>query len=399
IDQKKNIELYDHVLFIGAGLGYHIKQFNEVYPDIKISIYEPNIEVFYHFFSIQNMEELKDSIGKVFTSINEDTVKHEVENIIQIYGKNILFFTLPVYEKLYQKEVHFLLETFKHNLKDRKSSIAANASFQKRWTINAIKNFPTILRTPNILYDVDKKAFAGKPAIIVAAGPSLSEEFENLRYIKDNGLAYIFSVGSAINALIEHGIFPDAACTYDPTHLNQVVIQKIKDKNITEIPLIFGSSVGYETIEDYPGPMFHMITSQDTVTRHFISNANQVKVVLDAPSIAVVTFQLLKQLGSKQIILVGQNLAYQNDQLYADGIKYDFVSNELDESELGDLLSIKDVYGNEIKTNEDFNKMRAQLELYIEASNDIEVINTTKGGAEIKGTSFTPLDKVILFKL
>src|SRR5690606_14512304 len=146
-------------------------------------------------------------------------------------------------------------------------------------------------------------------------------------------------------------------------------------------------------------PMFHMITSQDTVTRHFISNANQVKVVLDAPSIAVVTFQLLKQLGSKQIILVGQNLAYQNDQLYADGIKYDFVSNELDESELGDLLSIKDVYGNEIKTNEDFNKMRAQLELYIEASNDIEVINTTKGGAEIKGTSFTPLDKVILFKL
>ncbi|MCJ8007602.1 motility associated factor glycosyltransferase family protein [Lederbergia wuyishanensis] len=399
IDQLQDIESYDHVLFIGAGLGYHIKQFSEVYPDIKISIYEPNLEVLYHFFSIQDMRKLYGNIGNIFTSMPEDAVKHEVEKIIQTYGKNILFFTLPVYEKLYQKEVHSLLETFKNNLKDRRSSIATNASFQKRWTINSIKNFPTILRTPNILYDVDKKAFEGKPAIIVAAGPSLSEEFENLRYIKDNGLAYIFSVGSAINALIEHGIFPDAACTYDPTHLNQVVIQKVKDRNITEIPLIFGSSVGYETIENYPGPMFHMITSQDTITGHFISNANQVKVVLDAPSIAVVTFQLLNQLGSKQIILVGQNLAYQNDQLYAEGIKYDFVSNELDESELGNLLSIKDVNGNEIKTNEDFNRMRAQLELYIQASNDIEVINTTKGGAKIDGTTFIPLDKVILYKL
>lgn len=80
------------------------------------------------------------------------------------------------------------------------------------------------------MHDIDQKAFEGKPAIIVAAGPSLSEEFEHLKFIKENGLAYIFSVGSAINALIEHGIYPDAACTYDPKERNQNVIRIIKDR-------------------------------------------------------------------------------------------------------------------------------------------------------------------------
>lgn len=178
--------------------------------------------------------------------------------------------------------------------KNEKNKIVTSFSFQKRWTINAIKNFPTIVKTPNILKDVERSQFKDKSAIIVAAGPSLNEEFENLRQIKDKGgLAYIFSVGSAINSLIDQGgIYPDATCTYDPQERNQMVIQKVKDKNITNIPLIFGSTVGYETLDDYNGPMLHMFTSQDTLAPPFLlREVDDFKVVYDAPSIAVVTYQ------------------------------------------------------------------------------------------------------------
>lgn len=48
-----------------------------------------------------------------------------------------------------------------------------------------------------------------------------------------------------------------------------MVIQKVKDKNIANIPLIFGSTVGYETLADYNGPLLHMFTSQDTVAPFF----------------------------------------------------------------------------------------------------------------------------------
>ena len=58
-----------------------------------------------------------------------------------------------------------------------------------------------VLSIPNILME-KKGEFKKKPAIIVAAGRSLNEEIENIRHVIDNGLSYIFSVGSAINTLI-----------------------------------------------------------------------------------------------------------------------------------------------------------------------------------------------------
>ena len=149
-------------------------------------------------------------------------------------------------------------------LKNKRSGIRTDYAFQERWILNSMKNFKEVLSTPNILLE-KKGQFKDKPAILVAAGPSLNEEIENIRYIKDNGLAYIFSVGSAINTLIYHDIYPDAACTYDPTVNNQKVFEKTKERGIKEIPMIFGSSVGYETLVDYPGNKYHMITSQDTV--------------------------------------------------------------------------------------------------------------------------------------
>lgn len=56
---------------------------------------------------------------------------------------------------------------------------------------------------------------------------------------------------------------------------------------------------------------------------------------------------------------------------------------------------VKDVYGNEVLTNEGFNRMRQQMELYINSFPNINVINTTKGGAHIEGTSFVELEDII----
>ncbi len=56
---------------------------------------------------------------------------------------------------------------------------------------------------------------------------------------------------------------------------------------------------------------------------------------------------------------------------------------------------VKDVYGNEVLTNEGFNRMRQQMEYYIKTLPNIKVINTTKGGAHIEGTSFMELKRVI----
>ncbi len=389
-----------HVLFVGVGLGYHINAYMEEHPQVTFSIYEPNEEVLYAYLANKQLDVLPlKKLNRIFTGNDSEIFMQEVQKVLATANGSLQIIALPVFEKIYAKQLDLIRGKLIESLKNKRLSLVVNLSFQQRWTVNSIKNFPTLLKTPNILNDFDSEIFAGKPAIIVAAGPSLNEEIEHLRYIKENGLAYIFSVGSAINSLIEHGIHPDAACVYDPSEGQYLVTKKVVDENITDITLIYGSSVGFETLEKYPGKMLHMITSQDTVSPHLLDTTKDIEVVFDAPSIAVIAFQMLLKLKASPIVFVGQNLGYQDNKRYASGINYDFVDNDVTQVELKESETVEDVYGNLMQTNEGFIRMREQLEMYVSKKGDIEVINTTRGGANIKGTTFQHLNELINNKL
>ena len=379
-----------NIIFYGTGLGYHIQMILEKYKDIKYYIYEPIPEILHAFLSNINLKTL--NVNRL-AGISTDFLGNSIDKFIDRNREKIKIIELPSHKQCFPDENNKFNDVLLNIIKGKRGSIATDYSFQKRWIINSMRNFKEVLTTPNII--VEKRGeFKGKTAIIAAAGPSLNEEIENLRYIKEDGLAYIFSVGSAINTLIYNDIYPDAACTYDPGAFNQNVFKMIKEKDIRDIPMIFGSSVGYETIENYPGSKFHMITSQDTVAGYYLRNEDgkAVSIVQDAPSIAVVTLQLLYTLGFNNIVLVGQNLGYRGKERYSEGI---FYSSELSNEEIENGIWVKDVYGNEILTNEGFNSMRQQMELYISLLPNINVINTTKGGANIEGTKFIEFKEVI----
>ena len=394
IEEYENVEEDTTVIFYGTGLGYHIDIFLEKHPNVNYYIYEPIPEMLYTYLSHKSLKKLPSlNLKNIILADNEEETRRFFNHIIDKTRDKFIYITLNSHRNIYTEEYNQFIKIFKETLKNKKSSIGTNLKFQERWILNSMKNFGEVLNTPNILLE-KKGEFKNKPAILVAAGPSLNEEIENIRYIKNNGLAYIFSVGSAVNTLVYHDIYPDAATTYDPGKFNHNVFKKIKEKGIAKIPMIFGSSVGYETIINYPGDKYHMITSQDTVSNYYLKNKNgkPIDMVYDAPTIAVVTLQLLYELGFSKIILVGQNLAYKGKKRHSEGIHY---SRDLTDSEIEKGIYVKDVYGEEILTNLGFNSMRQQMEEYIKAFPNIEVINTTKGGAYIEGTEFIELETVI----
>lgn len=393
VQQFDDITDYEHILFIGTGLGYHLLEILRTNKSINFSVFEPNIEVLYHFLTEVNLEKLgPNRIKNIFSDLSEVTDAYNFVEVLGIMNTNITF---PISEKISKVEIDHNMNLITNVLKDKKNTIITNAAFQKRWIINSIKNFPSILKTPNILVDIDVSDFKGKPVILVSAGPSLSYEYEYLKYIKDHGLAYIFSVGSAINSLIENDIYPNATLSYDPTEGQFKVLAKLKEKNIDSVPLIFGSTVGYETLVDYPGSMIHMLTSQDTVSANLLDTSTDIDIVLDAPSIAIVTFQLLTLLHVSEIILVGQNFSYMDNRRYADGIEYDFVKNELSEEEKREVIEVENVEGELVSTSEGFLRMKANLEYHIQQNSFIPVINTTQKGAMIKGSTYKLLKEVI----
>lgn len=394
VEEYKDIEENSTVVFYGTGMGYHIDLFLKKHPNVSYYIYEPIPELLYTYLSYNSLRKLPSlNLKDMILGDNEVIIRKFFSNLIDKSGGKFINVVLSSHRNIFKEEYDKFIKLFKETFKDKKSSIGTNLAFQERWIINSMINFKEVLSTPNILLE-KKGAFKNKPAILVAAGPSLNEEIENIRYIKDNGLAYIFSVGSAINTLIYNDIYPHAATTYDPTVNNQKVFAKVKEKNIKDIPMIFGSSVGYETLIGYPGDKYHMITSQDTVSSYYLKNKDDkpIYIVQDAPSIAVVTLQLLYELGFNPIILVGQNLAYKGRKRHSEGVYY---SKEVSKEEMEKGIWVKDVYGNEVLTNEGYNNMRQQMEMYIKKLPNMKVINTTKGGAHIEGTSFMELKQVM----
>lgn len=398
IQQLQGIEDYRHILFIGAGLGYHILEFMSSYPGKSFSIFEPDAEILRAFLSSFDLEACKNLQG-LYLNINAEENLVQWNHFLNRTNGSFHVVVFPSYERIFHEQVHTALRQLQTAVENNRLVLNIRHVFEKKWVVNAMANMRYTLQTRNIFH-VDSRVFSGKPVIIIAAGPSLSEEIENLKQIRRDRSAYLVAVGSAVNSLLHHEIIPDLACTYDPHFHNVNVFRQVIERNLP-IPLVFGTTVGYTTLPDYPGPMFHMFTDKDPLSGYFLKgqDGRHIPVVRDAPSIAVIAVQLFALLGAGKIIFVGQNLAFLDGQYYASGIQYQGRPQEVTkmDEEMGQITL--DVYGNMVRTNWQFNFMREQIELYISALQGPKYINTTKGGAAIKGAPFMELKEVMRTEL
>jgi hypothetical protein len=306
-------------------------------------------------------------------------------------------FLNPVYQRMFSEKTKLFIQSFREHVFNYRDQRITTESYEQMWTMNSMGNFVHVLETPSVFH-LKGDMFRGKPAILAAAGPSLQEEFERLKYIKENGLAYIFSVGSANKALLANSIKPDAVTTYDPTSYNYYVFEQFYEQAIDDVPMIFGSSVGYKVLFDFPGPRLHMITNQDTIAQNLLKEEQlpqRDEIIHDAPTITILTLEMVYKLGFNPIILVGQNFGYKNDQYYAQGISYSYRPTELQEHEKSDLLEVEGADGGFIKTTASHNLGRFQMEHCLSLWPQLNVINATKGGAKIKGAEYKPLEEII----
>lgn len=380
-----------YFLFIGIGTGLQIKKALESFPDAHYTIVEPKIELLVAYF------QFKDTYKFNWRNCDDLIIDWgDLENksdLINQFNNDMTQIILPTYKQLFKKDIEVLYEKIKSDLENTVNELSVNSHFQKRWTINSIKNSNAVLKTTNFLENA-RPILNNQPVLLVSAGPSLTQDIELIRKIKNEGRAYIIAVGSAGVALIEEGIIPDLLFSYDPKEQNQMITQKIKNRNL-EIPLIFGSTIGYETIENYPGAMSHFITSQDLYGQYVFETPSY-EIIQDAPSIAVITINILLHLNCSPIILAGQNLGFVDNKRYAKSVKYTDSPEDSIVETTSTMIKTLDVSGNLINTDKTFEQMKMAMENTIAYYNlDTPIINTTKNGAAIKGTVYKPLEEVM----
>ncbi len=393
------VENYEHVFFYGVGLGYHVEAFMKRFPKHFFSLYEPSPQAFCHYLSERQFNNLPlKRMKNLFIENQPEDTETNAQRFFEKTHEQLMFVTLPSYERVFSED----MERFKKHFVDIVHRVRSNRytclNYEKRWIVNSMFNFGVNLNSRSIFLG-DQELFRNKPALLVSAGPSLEEELERVRSIKEQKLAYIFSVGSAIKALVAHDIHPHATLTMDPNAITQYTFEDYQEKGIDSIPLIYGTSVGFETLQTYPGPLLHMVMDKDTISQNFLRNSDSggLSVAHDAPTVAITSFELLARLGCNPIILVGQNFAFLGDENYSRSIRYihEGRDHKATEAELAGTMTVEDVDGNMISTTNGFYLSRQVMENVIKWFPETRVINTTRGGAKIAGTTYMPLAELL----
>lgn len=390
----------DELIIIGVGLGYHVKSVLELYPNIKVHLFEPNIQILLAalqggvYFTLPSHRILSFSVGY---DDDEEKFRTSVREFFEpfldkVYQQKVKILYLPSYQRWFQKENNIISDVVKKLIENKRIELHTILVHEHRWTLNALKNLPFTLTTPSV--QVLREKLNAKPLVIVSSGPSMEKEVEVLR--QNRNRAIILAAGSSVNGMVYHGILPHAVVSFDPAPPNKNVFDLLNSYSV-QIPLIFGTTIYHEILSDYQfNNMFHVIISQDTITPLVFQHLGEYSepVMSDAPSVAILALQLAIYWECNPIIFVGQDFATPNNKFYAVGVSH---SREqyLTAEERERYFEVEKVGGGTVLTSIGLNQMRENMEMLLNAflknNSNLLVINTSADGARIQGTVEMPL--------
>ena len=265
---------------------------------------------------------------------------------------------------------------------------------------NIANNFPTYLSTPPI--DVLHRRFAGHPAIVVAAGPSLAKNIDLLGEAK--GRAVICCVQTVFRMLLEQGIEPDFVTSLDYHEISKRFFEDIDD--FRDVHLVAEPKANWHVVDTYSGPLSLL---DNTFARRCLGEKLAARGALKAGStVAHLCFYLAEYLGCDPIIFVGQDLGFGDGLYYVPGAAiYDLWRPELNRFYTIEmkqweriarhrpmLRRTEDVYGRPIYTDEQMFTYARQFERDF-ADTTVRVVDASEGGVRKQGAEPIPLREAL----
>lgn len=251
----------------------------------------------------------------------------------------------------------------------------------RRMMENILCNFPDVLRSAGVK-NLDN-LFPGRPAILVAAGPSLEKNVHLLREV--NGRAVIIAVDTALRLLLPLGIKPDIVTTID---FNQANFQKFANVPIDpDISLVYHPGGYYESIRAFHGPMFTQARTGNRIPAWLSQYVEDKGSLNPGTTVAHLSFHLARHLGCDPIVFMGQDLAFTQNRHHASDLSLWHVDAE-------DVEVIEDIFGERVGTMPSFKHAIYHFE---KAFTEIKatIIDATEAGAKKQGARPMRLRDVI----
>lgn len=384
-DQYEFHNLNISVLMFGMGNTLFVREMlKRLQSDASVYLFEPDISIFLYVINNINISDIIED-GRVFlfvNCINEDEFNDYLQkNIDWIMMPTQIVCKHPIYDKIYDKEfVKFLKDVHSANRLAR-----VNVDTEKHMSAtlvdNAIKNLKYI-KESNYVSEFIGKIPEETPVIIVAAGPSLDKNIDELK--RAEGKSFIFATDTSVKYLLKHDIKFDAIITIDA----KKAAGHLKDERCHNVPLFCVLEAKNRMMEMHKG---RKIWFRGSVYMYALYNKfnREFPRYNSGGSVATAAFSVCLSMKLKNIILIGQDLAYDGEVTHAGGI----VRNILGDQEGREL--VEGIDGGKVWTRYDWIIYLEWFENAIRDLKEINLIDATEGGALIHGSKVMKLSEAI----
>lgn len=371
----------DIIFIFGLGLCYELKKMIEKDKERIYIIIEPDEDIFKVMLENVDIEFMINSPYDIGLYVGKDLgrIMGIFENAIkELKSLKIKFVILPAYKAIYYSLYKKIMEGLRRKLSRYIFNINSINSSDKTWYRNYIKNIFYIKDTCPV--KVLNQEFKGVPAVICAAGPSMSYHIKKLKEIKDNVL--IASVGTGITVLESNGIKAHIAGAMDGNESEGKLFEKLvlnKDVN-----LFYSLQVDNKVLE-YTGK--HKFLMNQTNMDSYVSKCFKWDTYskFSGTSIANVMAENLAKLGCNPIIFLGQDLCYSRNKNYAEGAIF---HSEISDDQLknsADFIKVKNNKGEDVYTKQAFISMKDVMERVVALNPNTKFFNSSEDGLNIRG--------------
>lgn len=351
---------------IGLGLAYPVRALLQMDAGISVTVAETDKQVFYLACAFGDLAYLL-TLGRCRLVLDETL---SVVNGSQ--DEMVWCVHYPAIENIANKQLQVQIEDYFIN----KSSMRTQMI---RLDGNFVKNAKCTLPSVDDLADT----FRGKDLYIIAAGPSLDKNMDELKKVGENGI--VLATGTVMKKLLNKQIPMDYGILIDAGYGPYTQIQGIESCGV---PILVMSTVHHKVVSEYRGERY-LICQEGYPPAEELAKERGMALYQSGGSVTTTALELGIRFGCKRIIFVGLDLAYTNGQFHA--------SDTGSVMEMGEENNryVDAVNGGRVLTGKNLDIYRKWIEERIAGETGSRFIDATEGGAKIKGCKVAKLKEVV----
>ncbi|EFT6687551.1 motility associated factor glycosyltransferase family protein [Campylobacter coli] len=373
---------YPFVCIYGIGNALLIKNLAKHYK--HLFVFESEIELFILALSTIDLSEELCS-GKIYlVDIEEERVDiqllilFDMKDMFEYLSLYEMFVNNVYYKKFYEDIWHKADELCEKNIKVVIRNLNSSLCIGFECYSHLLQNIPSMLESIPFQRILSQRKNKFDNAIVVSAGPSLAKQLPLLKACQDK--AVIFCADGALSMLEKEGIVPDYVLNIDFKDCHAMKFFQNKENK---------TSLNMLSCATHPS-LVHFLDNKSVVLRddplYQRFNLNDFGYIDTGTHVSHFSYTLALALGFKNIIMIGQDLAFDEEgNSHSKG--FDF-GEKFEEEHKKYKLKIPAYAGKgEVLTHITWNDYRIKLE-YLFACNDqkAKFYNATEGGARINFT-------------